>query len=173
MAGCCDTCSLPSPDGSDIFSLQYSNRDLGLWGPVPDYGEEQPVGTVCAPVIHPRLSSLSKCPCFSCLYPTFSTTCSSYSYPSCLHSSSCFTFLSPLLRASPEFLLCIFLQLPLTLFSVLWIWLCCFFPSPFMYQVHLREQTRLLAALRGCALQHRGQIMKSFSAFVSGIPSRC
>lgn len=42
-----------------------------------------------------------------------------------------------------------------------------------MFQVHLREQSRLLAALSGCALQHRGPIMKNFSAFVAEIPSRC
>lgn len=66
-----------------------------------------------------QASLLSKCPCSSCLYPTFSTTCSSYSYPSCLYSKSCFTFLFLLLRASPELLLCILFQLLLTVFSPL------------------------------------------------------
>lgn len=150
----------PTPRLWHISSAEQELRPLGLRGSVPNFGEKQPVGTVCAPVIQPRLSLLSKCSCSSCLYPTFSTTCSSYSYPSCLYSESCFTFLFPLLRASAELLLCVFFQLLLPLFPVLWIWMCCFFPSPFTFQALWREQIRLLAAFSACALWQRPEDKK-------------
>lgn len=84
-----------------ISSAEQELRPLHLPGSVPDFRGKQPVGTVCAPVIQPRLSLLSKCSCSSCLYPTFSTICSSYSYPSCLYSSpSYFPYYSELLLSS-------------------------------------------------------------------------